>query len=164
MKWIETFRPQETYIKTWAFPLTLTTVRYNQDLEDCKPRRGHECRRRIYVKLTSLRTVQYHPDKISSAADHSAANDFYVHLKNARDIIIDPIKRFAYDRFGPEVFQCERHCVTIRDYEIHALYITIIRYGLITSLLAAANALGYMKDGAYVSCLLLSNLHEPQLV
>jgi len=94
-------------------------------------------------------TVQYHPDKISSAADRSAANDFYVHLKNARDIIIDPVKRFAYDRFGPEVFQCERHCVTIRDYEIHALYITMIRYGLITSLLVAANALGYMKDGAY---------------
>ncbi|OCL14555.1 hypothetical protein AOQ84DRAFT_22904 [Glonium stellatum] len=94
-------------------------------------------------------TVQYHPDKISSAADRSAANDYYVHLKNARDIIIDPVKRFAYDRFGPEVFQCERLCVTIRDYEIHALYITVIRYGLIAALLVAVNALGYMKDGAY---------------
>ena len=36
-------------------------------------------------------------------------------LQLARDTLIDPTKRFAYDRFGPQVLQW-RQAKTIRDY------------------------------------------------
>ncbi|KAI9682161.1 MAG: hypothetical protein M1817_000215 [Caeruleum heppii] len=59
----------------------------------------------------------HHPDKISSAAPDSRASSesYFVHLKQAQDTLLDPTKRFAYDRFGPDSTSW-RHCSSVRDY------------------------------------------------
>lgn len=93
-------------------------------------------------------TVRFHPDKVKGI-DRERANDYYVYLKHARDIILDPVKRFAYDRFGPEILgQCS-HCLTVREYVNHALLVVLTTYGGLLVFLVGANALGYLTDGAY---------------
>ena len=68
-----------------------------------------------------FRTVRYHPDKVGLNADAAAANDYFVFLKQSRDVILDPTKRFAYDRFGPLIFQQCQLCATTEEYIKHAL-------------------------------------------
>ncbi|KAJ4292602.1 hypothetical protein N0V90_009265 [Kalmusia sp. IMI 367209] len=93
-------------------------------------------------------TVKYHPDKVAPR-DRDRANDFYVHLKHARDIVLDPAKRWAYDRFGPDgLRQCVK-CVTIKEYTDNALVVAMGTYGALTLFLVGANALGFLTDGAY---------------
>jgi curved DNA-binding protein CbpA len=94
-------------------------------------------------------TIRYHPDKVGPNVDRDKANDYYVHLKTARDIILDPAKRFAYDRFGPEIFgQCQT-CLTVKEYTDSALITAGTTYGALFILLIGANALGFFKDGSY---------------
>jgi hypothetical protein len=93
-------------------------------------------------------TIRFHPDKVR-ATDRDGANDYYVHLKHARDIIADPARRFAYDRFGPDVLQTCQKCLTVKDFTDSALLTTLGTYGFLFVFLLGANALGFMKDGAY---------------
>lgn len=93
-------------------------------------------------------TVKYHPDKVA-LKDREWASDFYVHLKHARDVILDPAKRWAYDRFGPDVLaQCQK-CVTVNDYTSNALIQTLGTYGALLLFLVGSNALGYFRDDAF---------------
>jgi len=94
-------------------------------------------------------TVRYHPDKIGPEVDRDMATNYYVHLKHARDIILDPAKRFAYDRFGPDVFAQCRSCSTIKDYTDNALLTSGTTYGVLFLFLIGANALGFLTDGSY---------------
>lgn len=95
-------------------------------------------------------TVRYHPDKIAArGADNGKATEFYVHLKHMRDIVMDPAKRFAYDRFGPESISKCNNCLTIKEYTWHALGVTLVTYGALAAFLLGSNALGFLKDGAY---------------
>ncbi|KAF2260593.1 hypothetical protein CC78DRAFT_584652 [Lojkania enalia] len=94
-------------------------------------------------------TVRFHPDKVGPNVDREQANDYYVHLKHARDTILDPAKRFAYDRFGPDILSQCSQCVTIHDYTMHALLVVLVTYGGLLAFLFGANALGFLKDGAY---------------
>ncbi|KAF2475936.1 uncharacterized protein BDR25DRAFT_253586 [Lindgomyces ingoldianus] len=94
-------------------------------------------------------TVRFHPDKVGPNVDQEAANNYYVHLKHARDTILDPAKRFAYDRFGPDVLHQCQQCLTVRDYTSHALLVVLYTYGALLIFLVGANALGFFKDGAY---------------
>lgn len=96
-------------------------------------------------------TVRFHPDKVGPGTDRDAANDYYIRLKHARDIILDPAKRFAYDRFGPDVLGECQSCITVRDYTQQALLGVLYTYGPLFLILLAANTLGFLKDGAYVS-------------
>ncbi|KAF2206066.1 hypothetical protein GQ43DRAFT_467603 [Delitschia confertaspora ATCC 74209] len=93
--------------------------------------------------------VRFHPDKIGPGMHRDAANDYYVTLKQARDIILDPVKRFAYDRFGPDILQQCQHCLTVREYTTQGLLVTVWTYGPLVFALMAANTLGFFKDGAY---------------
>ena len=77
------------------------------------------------------------------------ANNYYVHLKHARDIILDPAKRFAYDRFGPDIFAQCQSCLTIKDYTDNALISTGTSYGALLVFLIGANALGFLTSGSY---------------
>lgn len=65
----------------------------------------------------SRRAALYHPDKISTEDPfaHAAAEANFVTLKTAQDTLCDPVKRFAYDRFGPDMLNWQ-HCKTVRDY------------------------------------------------
>jgi hypothetical protein len=94
-------------------------------------------------------TMRYHPDKVGPRVDRDRANDYYVHLKHARDVVLDPVKRFAYDRFGPDILgQCQQ-CLTVKEYTGHALLGVLYTYGALFAFLLGANALGFLKDGAY---------------
>jgi hypothetical protein len=70
-------------------------------------------------------------------------------LKHARDVILDPAKRFAYDRFGPDIFAQCQSCVTVKDYVDSALLSALTSYGVLLVFLVGANALGFLKDGSY---------------
>lgn len=94
-------------------------------------------------------TIRFHPDKIASGVDREAANAYYIHLKHARDIILDPAKRFAYDRLGPDAFKQCQSCITIKDYVDSALLSALTNYGVLLVFLIGANALGFLKDGSY---------------
>jgi curved DNA-binding protein CbpA len=94
-------------------------------------------------------TIKYHPDKIGPNVDRDAANNYYVHLKHARDIILDPAKRFAYDRFGPDIFAQCQSCLTIKEYTDSALLTAGTTYGALLIVLIGANALGFLRDGSY---------------
>lgn len=93
-------------------------------------------------------TIKYHPDKVAPK-DRDLASDFYVHLKYARDIILDPAKRWAYDRFGPDGLRQCAQCVTINEYTNNALVVAMGTYGALLLFLVGANALGFLKDGVY---------------
>jgi curved DNA-binding protein CbpA len=94
-------------------------------------------------------TIKYHPDKIGPNVDRDTATSYYVHLKHARDIILDPAKRFAYDRFGPDIFAQCHSCLTIKEYTDSALLTAATTYGALLIVLIGANALGFLTDGSY---------------
>ncbi|KAF3037936.1 hypothetical protein E8E12_004321 [Didymella heteroderae] len=94
-------------------------------------------------------TIRFHPDKIAPGIDREAANAYYVHLKHARDIILDPAKRFAYDRFGPDILRQCQSCITVKDYLDSAVLSGLTNYGVLLVFLIGANALGFLRDGAY---------------
>ena len=42
-----------------------------------------------------IRSRRYHPDRSSASAE------IFIHIRQAYEGLSDPVKRFAYDRFGP---------------------------------------------------------------
>ncbi|KAI4135035.1 MAG: hypothetical protein LQ347_001016 [Umbilicaria vellea] len=57
----------------------------------------------------------YHPDKVATSGDDAPSDSIFVQLKLAQDTLLNPTKRFAYDRFGPDVIHWQ-HCSSIGDY------------------------------------------------
>ncbi|GAP83294.2 putative chaperone protein [Rosellinia necatrix] len=108
----------------------------------------------------------HHPDKVShattSATSSSSPNDvsggggggggaedFFIHLKTASDVLTDPARRFAYERFGPDITSW-RHCVTARDFVWRGLQTQVIpHYGLAAAGLYGLGLLGYLEFGRY---------------
>ena len=80
--------------------------------------------KRIKSKFRRLAAL-HHPDKVVSddPAAVSSADAYYVLLKSAQDTLTDPVKRFAYQRFGPDVLQWQ-HCSSIRDYILRGLTVS----------------------------------------
>ncbi|PWN48743.1 DnaJ-domain-containing protein [Violaceomyces palustris] len=58
---------------------------------------------------------KYHPDKVG---DRGQA--LFILLRKAHDVLQDPVKRFAYDRFGPEVLDW-RDAISLREHMIKGL-------------------------------------------
>lgn len=67
--------------------------------------------------LISDSAALYHPDKMTTddPIALAAAEKHFVTLKQAQDTLSDPMKRFAYERFGADVLTWQ-HCKTVRDY------------------------------------------------
>ncbi|EST09442.1 DnaJ [Kalmanozyma brasiliensis GHG001] len=53
---------------------------------------------------------RYHPDKVGESGEA-----FFIHLRRAHDTLSEPVKRFAYDRFGPTISEW-KDCESARDY------------------------------------------------
>lgn len=53
---------------------------------------------------------KYHPDKVGEAGQA-----FFIVLRRAHDALSDPVKRFAYDRFGPSIADW-KDCESARDF------------------------------------------------
>ncbi|KAF3058443.1 hypothetical protein GL218_05704 [Daldinia childiae] len=117
-----------------------------------------EHRRRIHILVVSLRASRrhraryqepfppsralHHPDKVMSSAgggDAADSADFFMHLKTASDTLVDPARRFAYERFGPDIVAW-KHCVTIRDYVIRGVQVLVPYYGFAAVAMTAATA------------------------
>lgn len=93
-------------------------------------------------------SLLFHPDKVSSDAERPAAEASYVLLNVARDTLIDPAKRFAYDRFGPSSLQWKQ-CITTRDFVKTGLMATYPWYVGTVTVMFVMNYLGFLNWGTY---------------
>ncbi|EFX04371.1 heat shock protein DNAj [Grosmannia clavigera kw1407] len=114
----------------------------------------------------------HHPDKVaaSSSTDNNAVNAYFVHLKTASDMLLDPARRFAYDRFGPDAVVWASagpplRCVSVRDFVVRGLRTLLPYYGAAVVGLYLLGLLGYLSArGAYerwlvLACVFVFELH-----
>lgn len=92
--------------------------------------------------------MRYHPDKVTQAEHRSAAEALYINIKLARDTLVDPVKRFAYDRFGPSMLEW-RQCTTIHDYVLAGATRAAPLYIGSMIFLVGSGFLGYLEAGRY---------------
>ena len=99
--------------------------------------------------LIVFSTIIHHPDKANTPEAQAAAESYFVTLKIARDTLTDAAKRFAYDRFGPEMVEWQ-HCTTIRDYVFAGLRRMVPFYASVGLGMLALGFFGYLEWGKYV--------------
>lgn len=97
--------------------------------------------------------AQHHPDKVQQfpgLGSREETDAFFVHLRLAQDTLLDPAKRFAYDRFGKSVVHW-RENKTIYDYLHQGILATGPHYmgGLVTMMVL--NMFWWPNWGKYVS-------------
>ncbi|KAK4241291.1 chaperone protein DnaJ [Achaetomium macrosporum] len=104
----------------------------------------------------------YHPDKAATTNNNNNnqadINAYFVHLKTAADTLTDPAKRFAYERFGPEIVGWGPRCVTVRDYVVRGAQALVPYYGTAAVVLYGLGLLGYLDWGRYERWLVLAVL------
>nr|OQO22402.1 hypothetical protein B0A51_12201 [Rachicladosporium sp. CCFEE 5018] len=106
-------------------------------------------------------TVQFHPDKVNDI-DKERVEAIYVRLQVAKDTLVDPIKRFAYDRFGPEMLAWT-HCKTLSDFVFHGVK-NITTYYFSTAVgLLLLGVLGYMQSGKFWRYMVMATLFVVEL-
>lgn len=116
--------------------------------------------REIKSRFRRLAAI-HHPDKVSSSSPSSEG--YFVHLKLAQDTLLNPAKRFAYERFGPDVTTWQ-HCSNIRDYILHGLQSILPYYGAAAVFMYILGLLGYLEWGKFwrwltLICLCAFELH-----
>jgi hypothetical protein len=108
--------------------------------------------------------ARHHPDKTPSGSSADDAGDFFMHLKVAYDTLMDPAKRFAYDRFGPEILAW-RGAAIIRDYVVRGVLHGILpHYGMAAVAVYIMGWLGYLNFAQYYRWLLMVALCVFELV
>ncbi|CCF51330.1 hypothetical protein NDA11_005493 [Ustilago hordei] len=81
---------------------------------------------------------KYHPDKVGESGEA-----FFIILRRAHDALSDPVKRFAYDRFGPEMANW-KDCNSLRDYTKQGLMGLVAFYTINPAMYAL---LAYINNG-----------------
>lgn len=102
--------------------------------------------REIKSRFRRLAAI-HHPDKVSSSSAPTPEG-YFVYLKLAQDTLLNPAKRFAYERFGPDIVGWQ-HCSTIRDYLLHGLQSILPYYGAAAIGMYFLGLLGYLEWGKY---------------
>lgn len=99
--------------------------------------------RRLAAKL--------HPDKIQQNGPEAVMTEgAFVHLKLAQDTILNPAKRFAYDRFGPAIVRVQQPGLkTIKDYVYAGLRSLVPEYAKGALALIVLNYFWLPKWGQY---------------
>ncbi|KAL9028585.1 MAG: hypothetical protein Q9196_003074 [Gyalolechia fulgens] len=118
--------------------------------------------KKIKSRFRRLATI-YHPDKAVSPEDHVNAETYFVKLKSAQDTLTDATKRFAYDRFGPDILKWQQLSST-RDYILVGLQKAGPLYGGSIVFMILLNMVGYLQWGRYwryliFACLALIEYH-----
>ncbi|ORX60861.1 DnaJ-domain-containing protein [Piromyces finnis] len=73
-------------------------------------------------------SLQYHPDKLGS--DFTAeAQEKYILIRSAYEILQDPIRLKAYEKFGLTAFEC-KHCKNEKDYLYFMLPAYVMHYAV----------------------------------
>lgn len=93
--------------------------------------------------------AQHHPDKVAQSADRDAAESIFVKLKAAQEVLLDSTKRFAYDRFGPEMTKWQ-HMSSVKDYLFMGLQLHGPYYGAGMFALFIMGWFGYLEWGRFV--------------
>ncbi|EXJ87537.1 hypothetical protein A1O3_04497 [Capronia epimyces CBS 606.96] len=85
--------------------------------------------------------ARYHPDKLhENGQPFPGGEGVFVQYKLAHDTILDPAKRFAYDRFGPGIVQVQHPGLkTIRHYVYAGLRSKIPEYASNAAILVVLN-------------------------
>ncbi|KAL9121639.1 MAG: hypothetical protein Q9187_001806 [Circinaria calcarea] len=91
----------------------------------------------------------HHPDKVSASEDRATSDAYFVHLKLAQDTLLNPTKRFAYDRFGPDMLQWQ-HCSSVRDYLLAGLQAFAPLYVGSAVFMILLGVAGYLQWGRFV--------------
>ncbi|KAL9058228.1 MAG: hypothetical protein Q9206_002019 [Seirophora lacunosa] len=118
--------------------------------------------RKIKSRFRRLAAI-YHPDKAISPDDHANAEAYFVKLKSAQDTLTDPNKRFAYERWGPDILTWH-HASSIRDYILIGLQSSGPVYGGSIVVMGLLSLTGYLQWGRYwrylvFGCLALIEYH-----
>ncbi|CAK7223496.1 hypothetical protein SCUCBS95973_005199 [Sporothrix curviconia] len=110
----------------------------------------------------------HHPDKAgpSASADETAINAYFVHLKTATDTLLDPARRFAYDRFGPVSVAWatnnsnggQHRCTTVYDFVAMGVRVLAPYYTVAAGALYGLGLLGYLTWGGYERWLVLAGV------
>jgi hypothetical protein len=110
--------------------------------------------------------ARYHPDKLhENGQSLPGAEATFLQFKLAHDTILDPAKRFAYDRFGPMVVQVQHPGLkTIRDYVYAGLRGKIPEYLSSAAMLIVLNYIWFPKWGQFwrmfaVACMAFLELY-----
>lgn len=100
----------------------------------------------------------HHPDKAPGGQDAESVNAYFVHLKTASDTLLDPAKRFAYERFGPDVVQwaSQSRCVTVRDFVVRGAQMLVPYYAVAAAVMYALGLFGYLDWARYERWLVLA--------
>ena len=101
--------------------------------------------REIKSRFRRLAAI-HHPDKVSSSTPSSEG--YFIHLKLAQDTLLNPAKRFAYERFGPGIADWQ-HCSSIRDYIMHGIQSILPYYGGAAVFMYILGIFGYLTWGKY---------------
>ncbi len=101
------------------------------------------------LTFSTNRAALHHPDKTASTDNDGSSEAYFVHLKLAQDTLLNPAKRFAYDRFGPDVIRWQ-HCSSMRDYVTVGLQAAAPYYILSGLFMIITGVVGYLEWGRYV--------------
>ncbi|WOO78713.1 Chaperone protein DnaJ [Vanrija pseudolonga] len=96
----------------------------------------------------------YHPDRVGGSVE--AANRF-IAVRQAYEGLSDPIKRFAHDRFGPQIARWNG-VVSSREYIHHGLLNAGVFYGISAGFLVLFSLIGQGKGAYWRYTLLLALL------
>ncbi|KAI8897678.1 hypothetical protein BC833DRAFT_592697 [Globomyces pollinis-pini] len=88
-------------------------------------------------------SLLYHPDKVQST-DGSSEN-YFIEIRNAYEILKDPVKRVAYDHFGIKSFECVR-CYFYKDYFSDNISSTLAYYAITV---IVVSLLSFMKNFSF---------------
>ncbi|KAF2435230.1 hypothetical protein EJ08DRAFT_685628 [Tothia fuscella] len=97
-----------------------------------------------------------HPDK-ADAAFRTQTEQMFINFKNAEDTLVDPVKRFAYERFGPDILSW-KGCTTEGDYILRGFQSRIPSYIGYVLFLTIAQFLGRFPQGTFWHYLTLLSL------
>jgi len=100
--------------------------------------------------------AQTHPDKYAPEY-RPAAEQAFIRIRKAHDTLADPVKRFAYDRFGPDTLQWQ-NCKTIQDYVLHGVQNSAVLYLGMLIMMVMTQVLGMMPHGRYWRFLTIASL------
>ncbi|KAE9992512.1 hypothetical protein Vi05172_g10434 [Venturia inaequalis] len=101
-------------------------------------------------------SAQLHPDRYPEH-QKDKAHDAFIRVKAEADALINPAKRFAYDRFGPDSTDW-KHCKSIGDYVWQGAQNSgLLYFGTLISMVIA-HILGMMPFGRYWRFLAIATL------
>ncbi|CAG8982306.1 hypothetical protein HYALB_00005306 [Hymenoscyphus albidus] len=98
----------------------------------------------------------YHPDKVGSNGGINT-QEYFVHLRLAQETLVNPVKRFAYERFGPSMHEWQR-CASIYDYILKGVQDILPYYGVAGVFMYILGWLGYLQWGQFWRWLTLVGL------